>query len=196
MENTHPQTNPIPDVIAGLPEQHELISTIPSTENLERLNATIIPITVQQQEQTNWCWIACSVSIHNFYSPGSAVTQCQTASFLLNLTCCVGPIIPAGCNVPGLPSTCLQALRNLNKVKTINSLTFPEIQTEIRAQRPLIVGYTNPGNQSGHAIVLCGFDNAGYVYIIDPTTGTAVVKFADFIFYYSKYFSEVSFTQR
>jgi hypothetical protein len=159
--------------------------------------ATIIPgLFIPNQLQSNWCWLACSVGIHNFYAPNDQGSQCQLAAILLGKSCCNSPL-PTGCNVPGLPSTALSRMNNLASKKVIYDLTFPAIQTEIRANRPIILGYTEPNQNQGHAIVVCGFENPGTVGAIDPQIGGFVyIKFSDLLFEYGKHNSEVCFTKK
>lgn len=199
MENKHPQNPQTTGTTAAVPDEYKLISKELSTENLSEEVAgkswAIINMSVQPQEQSNWCWLACSVSVHNFYWPNNPVTQCHAANQMLGLPCCNNPL-PSGCNAPGFPSDCLRAMNNLNKTVSINNLSFPEIKTEINRSQPMVIGYTNAGSQTGHAVVLVGYDTAGYVRVIDPSVGIVDRKYADLIFYYSQFFSEVCFTRR
>ena len=197
MEN-YSQTLPEQEVVSAIPSDFQILSNELSMESVaSKINvdvAKVLPITVQKQEQSNWCWIACSVSVHNYFNPAQPGSQCQLASMMMNQPCCANP---GPCNVPGSPSNALQLMNNLSRVLAINNLSFPDVQTEINYGNPIILGYTPGSVQQGHAIVLCGYDKSnGNVYVLDPETGPAVGPFSSIIFAYSKYPSQVCFTKR
>ena len=163
---------------------------------------TIPNFTLNPQQQTNWCWLATSADAHNFYRPQAPTTQCALAGHLLfndPARCCAGPV-PGACNQPGPPSVALQALGNLaGAAFPLNTLSYPQVQNEINAGRPIIVGYTQPQQHVGHAILLLGYADvpnaASKVLIGDPARGLLEGTFSDLLFNYSPYASEVSFTR-
>ncbi|HLI62087.1 MAG TPA: hypothetical protein VKV05_01720, partial [Terriglobales bacterium] len=68
----------------------------------------ILPFEVQPQLESEWCWAAVSTSIAHFYSPSSAVTQCQVVNQQLKRTdCCTNPG-SNNCNQPGYLDQALQ----------------------------------------------------------------------------------------
>lgn len=87
-------------------------------------------------------------------------------------------------------------MNNLNSVDPASGLSFSDVQTQIYESKPLVLGYYMPGNQSAQALVLCGFDGDGYVYVIDPLSGTVRTKLGELVEFYTRYEGEVSFTQR
>lgn len=182
----------------ALPQAHELLSKEPSTAGLSSradANAIMLNISVYPAQTQNWPWLACAVSVHNYFSPDNLATQCQVMSQITGQSCCSSPM-PDACNVPGKPSDALRAMNNLDRVSPASGLSFSDVQTEIYESKPLVLGYSMPGNESAQAIVLCGFDDDGYVYVIDPLTGTARTKLSDLVEFYTRHGGEVSFTQR
>ena len=57
-----------------------------------------LPVPVQLQCQSNWCWAAAGVSIDRCYKSTSTLTQCQLANKKFNGLDCCGPDGPGGCN--------------------------------------------------------------------------------------------------
>ncbi|SJZ67423.1 Peptidase_C39 like family protein [Chitinophaga eiseniae] len=182
----------------ALPENHELLSHELTTAGLPsnaNENATKLNISVEHAQTRNWLWLACAVSVHNYFSPDSPVTQCQVASQITGQSCCSSPM-PDACNVERDPSAALRALNNLNRVCSARDFNFSDVQNEILAGRPLILSVSSPGVESGRVIVLFGIDDASNVYVMDPQTGTARANFMDIANFYCELSGEVSFTQR
>lgn len=52
----------------------------------------LIPnFSVQPQQYSNWCWLACAVSIYNFYSPSTAQAQGTLLGIMLRSNVCSNP---------------------------------------------------------------------------------------------------------
>ena len=181
----------------------QTLATAATLADSDQVGATrVIPdFTLHPQQQSNWCWLATSSDVHNFYLPAAPITQCALAGGVLfndPTRCCTSPV-PGACNQPGLPSTALRALGNLMGAPfALNTLSYPQVQTEINAGRPIIVGYTQPQQQVGHAVLLLGYTDvptaASKILVGDPARGYLEVSFSDLLFTYSRYASEVCFT--
>ena len=48
--------------------------------------ARTLPLQVQRQAMTEWCWAAVSVSVNLLYRPDATHTQCELAGDTLKLT--------------------------------------------------------------------------------------------------------------
>src|SRR5437016_1161349 len=85
-------TNTIP--IQPPPEPHAAVPALPGLAGPVMLDVPYV-----RQEQTEWCWAACSQMVAAFFG-NSAVKQCELANFLHNQTkCCQKPDSNA-CNQP------------------------------------------------------------------------------------------------
>jgi hypothetical protein len=186
------------DVLAS----SRIASFVPAgPDDLDLVQWTIIPnFQLSQQAASNWCWISTSLDAYRYYTPSSNWTQCMLAGALLfgdQKKCCQAPT-PGDCNQPGPPSVALRYLSILAGVRPINNLSYPDVKREIDARRALILGYTEPGQAVGHAILILGYGDeggTGYVYVGDPARGFGQAKFSDVLFTYSQGNSEVSFTR-
>src|SRR4029079_4998564 len=69
--------------------------------------------TMQQQQQTEWCWAAVSVSVNLFYHPASGQTQCAVANVAMGPTTCCQDGSTAQCNQPWFLDQALQIVGDL-----------------------------------------------------------------------------------
>src|SRR5204862_8288156 len=60
--------------------------------------AAALNLTMEHQEQINWCWSAVGVSEKKFYAPADATRQCEQAAHQLNRTSCCNN--PSSCDQP------------------------------------------------------------------------------------------------
>lgn len=122
-------------------------------------SATVAAI---QQEQSNWCWAACSSAVLQHY--GINASQEDIVNYikggLYNQTATTGEM--------------LRAVRENGLSASFRGVpTYDQIQSEIDTGNPMetLIGWTNGG---GHALVLDGyFLNQGrqYINIMDPWYG-------------------------
>jgi hypothetical protein len=141
-------------------------------------------LSVQTQQQTNWCWAAVSTSVSHFYNAGSAWTQCLVANSALprNDCCGAGASDPAKCDKPWYLDTALQTTGNLASVIT-RALSFAEIQTEIGKDAPIgsRVGWYGGGGHFQTVVGwLVGEGGTEYIDISDPIYLDAQIEYADF----------------
>ncbi|WP_409490751.1 papain-like cysteine protease family protein [Amycolatopsis sp. cmx-11-12] len=130
--------------------------------------ATTIPITMQAQQKSNWCWDASGNTIAAWW--GHSITQtkfCQVAHNESGSDCA---------NNQGYLSDQQRVFRWLgfSNVGSYNSsgqtLSFATIKSQVDARQPIgtRIGWRNGG---GHMHVLYGYDNSGgatTVYYGDP----------------------------
>jgi len=140
-----------------------------------------IPFTMYLQEQSNWCWSAVSVSVAQYYNPGTPwKSQCDLASAELGLTCCPAGSTP-GCNVPWYLD---QALTRTNNYKTYaaGAATTAQIQSELGLLRPLGVRIAWSGGGAHFVILSDYFSSASidYVTVEDPIFAQSTLTYAAF----------------
>jgi len=142
----------------------------------------ILAIQGQTQQHDEWCWAADCSSILNFL--GNPQTQCDVVNSELGITyaCQSAPFswndyanTPVEDLFVTLPST-VDALARLGVPSTGQSaaLSFPSVQTEIGANRPLIFRWLWVDDGGHHQLLGYGWDlRNGFpeVYYMDPWVG-------------------------
>lgn len=137
---------------------------------------------------TEWCWAAVSVSVDQFFRPGSTQTQCEIAGSALSKDCCSGKST-APCNVPHELNPVLATLRLLAGEPIVKPLDFADVQKQIDAGRPVCVlikwldDQGQPTNR-GHFNVISGYKltqgQKPFVSIADPLFGPSMVAYEEF----------------
>jgi hypothetical protein len=150
-----------------------------------------VPLTVQKQENSEWCWAAVTVSVDLFFRPASTHTQCEVAGGVLGLSCCSGGKLSKSdpCNVPHPIHTVLGRFHLLAADPIRKPLTFNQVQKEIDGGRPvcvLIKWRDDDGTVSnrGHFIAINGYrvtpSLKQFVAITDPFFGPSEIDYAIF----------------
>ena len=147
-----------------------------------------VPLTVERQKQSEWCWAAVSVSINRLFRPTAEHTQCELAGSALRLECCAGGV-PAPCNTPHEIHPVLGRLHLLAADPILDPLTFTAVQKEIDAGRPICVlikwleADGKPGDR-GHFIAINGYRvtpaQKQFVSITDPHYGHSEIDYSQF----------------
>ena len=136
------------------------------------LNEKIINVPWIKQEQSNWCWAACTEMILRYYGK-SGIQQCELANELFNQSeCCLNPA-SRKCNKP-----CdIEAVSNLYSRKCIHSefvdknVPFSKLQSELDADRPIEVFLSWKNKKTGHLVIIRGWridDKEEFVHVNDP----------------------------
>lgn len=139
--------------------------------------------TMQQQQQSEWCWAAVSTSAALFYNPASPWTQCTLVNAQLNQTTCCQGGSASPCNQPWFLESALQATGNLDHFST-GSEPLPSVENQIAKGAPLGVriGWQGGG---GHFIAVVGYDDsqpgAETVTVADPLYGPSIVSYSTFL---------------
>ena len=138
-------------------------------------------MTMQHQEQSNWCWSAVSVSVKLFYSPGFPITQCEQANRQFALTTCCGSGATTTCNVPWFLNEALSGLGNLVSWAG-GAMPFADVTIQLDASRPIgcRIGWSGGG---GHFVAIDGCDSSAPqqpITIKDPIFGTSVLAYSTF----------------
>jgi hypothetical protein len=162
------------------------------TDWLERNN---LGLTMQLQQQSEWCWAAVATSVARFFDAASTWTQCAVVDAELGLTTCCTNGASAACNQPWFLD---RALTRVNHFDHWNggAATRTQVVDEIEGGRPLgvRVGWSGGG---GHFLVIDGYDedaeenDANIVEVRDPFYGTSRLSYDDLL---SRYESSGSWT--
>jgi hypothetical protein len=141
----------------------------PSTAALHELESvnTRLEVPLQQQEQTNWCWAAVTVTVFDFYRNGAGSPQCPVADLELGRQDCC-PLNPQ-CNEVATLDLPLRRNGNFRDLQD-SPATFPDVITEITNRRPL--GCRVEWFQGGsHFLLVNGF--------ADHPSGMKTIEIAD-----------------
>lgn len=152
--------------------------------------AGALPVPLQHQEQSNWCWAGTSQGILGYF--GNNVAQCTIANWALSRTdCCNTPVIPAGCNIPlsmygtAGNDSIQSVLQNFGTITTIgqNSVLTPaNMVTEMNAGRPFMIRWQWLPNTTGaaHFLTVKGFignNSNGIVHLNNPWDGEVMTDY-------------------
>ena len=146
------------------------------------------PFTMQYQQQTNWCWAAVAVSVHDYFTPpealvDSTITQPALATQLLkdrgirSPQCDQTPVSTV-CNQPQALDVALAITRNLRLDGALANkhLTFECIHDWVTAQLPVAARIKWRG-EGAHFIALdgCKLMSSGQqlVHVQDPNSHTS-----------------------
>jgi hypothetical protein len=130
-------------------DPHPVSIDPPVTTEARSLVATDSTLVMEKQEQTNWCWSAVAVSIHNFLDPKvsnlvPAWTQGLLATKLLtagggSMNCTLPKDASTVCNQPGPLDTALTITGNLSKGGFLENcyLSYESLQKWVTAKLPV-----------------------------------------------------------
>ncbi|WP_415894229.1 papain-like cysteine protease family protein [Neptuniibacter sp. PT8_73] len=144
-------------------------------------NSRHLNMTMQRQEQSNWCWAAVSVSTALFYDASFNGTQCELANWAFNTkTCCIDGT-SATCDKPYYLDRALEHVGHLNQF-VHRSFSMNEVSAQIDNGHPLGVriGWTGGG---GHFVVIDGYNTISTpntIVIKDPWYGISVMPYNGF----------------
>jgi hypothetical protein len=149
---------------------------------------------MQTQQQSNWCWAAVAVSLHNFLNPNKASwTQGSLATPVLveekeiksGVDCTSTPGL---CNIPAALNDALDQTGNLREYLGNTRLTYDSIKNWVNANLPLGLRIVWPGT-GAHFIVIDGFvertTGEQLVHVEDPITGASVWHYQELFVNYA-----------
>ena len=148
-------------------------------------------LTVEHQQQTQWCWAAVSNSVSHFYDAGSTWTQCAIVNAELGQTTCCTNGSSSACNQPWYLDRALTRVGCLLSWAS-GTLTFATVKSLINSTRPPCArqGWSGGG---GHVMaIVCYFEGllgllagagstAKRLRISDPWYGDSVVDYDVFV---------------
>ncbi len=146
----------------------------------------LLPLRMEAQEQSNWCWSAVGTSIGLFRSTG-AWTQCEVATISIPqfpggplgpLDCCgsAGP-----CNVYGYLDISLATTQTFEDL-VAGSISFDDLVAELEAGLPVCLRVAwNAGGAHFVAISGAATDQQGrrYIDVADPGSGSITTQMFD-----------------
>ena len=145
------------------------------------LNAQVLNMPENIQENDQWCWAGCTKSVLDYY--GNNFSQCQIADYARtqitwhdfgDTDCCVNPNL--GCNywnygygANGSMEDILEHFDNIQNYGISSDLTLAQITSNISENKPFIVrwGWNSGG---GHFVVGHGI-NGNSIYYMNPWFG-------------------------
>lgn len=138
-------------------------------------NLSSVSVQLRPQETDNWCWLANTQMIHEFF--GHSISQCDLANTQLGKgNCCDNKGAAScpktdDCNSAGTTEVAIQSL-NYTLTKETSPLSWDEIRNEIFCnKRPLVFGDGPSGGGVGHVRVIYGYVNTGgtqFLSLMDP----------------------------
>jgi len=130
-------------------------------------DANPLPIVLEPQALSNWCWAAVTSSVENFYQEAYAASQCEVATRCLPWPCCPpGP--DTGTNPLNVTYNLQTALnQNANPPAIGGQISYSDLQAEISLGRPIcFVVHWDAGG--AHVLLAVGWSGSGDVWIDDP----------------------------
>ena len=127
---------------------------------------------IEKQQMSNWCWAACTVSIHRFYEKDPAFSQRQLVAKVLQMPICTKPKPLPPCNKTFDFGKALHALGHLFG-NSIDSPLLPlELNSELESGRPVGCQMDIP-QIGGHVVIVISGkqDNSGnlFLQVADPS---------------------------
>lgn len=132
-----------------------------------------------RQEQTEWCWAACTAMIAGFLRPTQPVVQqCALANILLGKTNCCNTPTPTACNRPCEIESILPVYKTqkILGIGELNPLTPNELLFELTNNGPVEVGYLWWGG-GGHVAIVYGVTASDRLAVHDPWFGSGFVTY-------------------
>jgi hypothetical protein len=148
--------------------------------------AAILDVPYARQEQTEWCWAACSEMVARFLG-NATVQQCELANFLHGQTDCCQTPGSAACNrpCPVLGVGLVYQHLHINCVSQAGPVNLLVIAQEINARRPVEVGYLWTGG-GGHVALIRGYTAQGLLAVHDPWFGSGTVTYPAVLLAYGR----------
>lgn len=150
-----------------------------STPQPPELRWSRLAFTMQNQQQTNWCWCAVTVSVANYY--GDSLNQCGFANTALSRNDCCGAGGPGPCNVTNDLVTPLTTAGHLASWQS-SAPTFQQIRSEIDNGRPVTTHVAWSGG-GGHFVAVTGYltGSTEFVAVQDPLGTASDLRLSSFI---------------
>jgi len=148
-------------------------------------------LTVEHQQQTQWCWAAVSNSVSHFYDAASTWTQCTIVNAELGQTTCCTNGSSAACNKPWYLDRALSRVGCLLSWAS-GTLTFATVQSLVNSGRPPCARQGWSGGGGHFMAIVCYFEGilgllsgsgstARRLRISDPWYGDSVVDYDVFV---------------
>jgi hypothetical protein len=148
-------------------------------------------LTVEAQQQTQWCWAAVANSVSHFYDAASTWTQCTIVNAELGQTTCCTNGSSSACNKPWYLDKALTRVGCFLSIAS-GTLTFATIKTLINSGRPPCARQGWSGGGGHFMAIVCHFEGllglivgggstAKRLRISDPWYGDSVIDYDVFV---------------
>ncbi len=147
-----------------------IITSLLLAVNIGVAQTYLADVSVTKQEQTNWCWVANTKCILNYYG-FTTNKQCDIAEYARTLkpgtfgnsSCCNSP--SGKCNTPneikynyGI-SGMLTHFGSIASIPSDGPIALTKIKSELDGKRPFVIGiFWSQGG--GHVVVGCGYSSS------------------------------------
>jgi hypothetical protein len=148
-------------------------------------------LTVEAQQQTQWCWAAVANSVSHFYDAASTWTQCTIVNAELGQTTCCTNGSSSSCNKPWYLDKALTRVGCFLSIAS-GTLSFATIKTLINSGRPPCARQGWSGGGGHFMAIVCSFEGllglivgggstAKRLRISDPWYGDSVIDYDVFV---------------
>lgn len=144
----------------------------------------LLPLTMEPQAQTNWCWAAVASSVGNFLqdeNPAGNLSQCEVAAAVLaGKDCCNDP---DSCNVDKLLEDALNAVGHMNGQPFSGPTTFDSVKTLTSPPYSVPIGVRVAIGADGHFLLIVGFlddDERQWIHTADSCYGPGTYDINEF----------------
>lgn len=148
-------------------------------------------LTIEAQQQTQWCWAAVANSISHFYDAASTWTQCTIVNAELGQTTCCTNGSSSSCNKPWYLDKALTRVGCFLSIAS-GTLTFTTIKTLINSGRPPCARQGWSGGGGHFMAIVCYFEGllglivgggstARRLRISDPWYGDSLIDYDVFV---------------
>jgi Papain-like cysteine protease AvrRpt2 len=145
----------------------------------------LLPLAMQHQAQTEWCWAAVSASVGDFLGwsePPGTRTQCDIANSLLGLADCCGNGSSDECNRTTLLDVALELVGHKNGDPYEGTASFDSI-VQLTSEFKVPIGVRVDIGGDGHFLLIVGFNNDNgnqWVRVADPIYGPNSYDYTEF----------------
>lgn len=160
-----------------------MVDKLEITPDLSVASQAPLNVPMIMQEQTQWCWAACTQMVTQYYDDDLA-TQCDFVNWNFGQTTCCSNGRSSACNRP-LPRARVVAVFGhwgINSTWSATPMaTFIQLQQQISVGAPLRISWSWTGG-GGHAVMIIGTTvNAGVasVYVNDPWNGASLMTYTE-----------------
>ena len=121
----------------------------------------VVKVPLAFQEQSQWCWAACSNSILRYFK--KTISQCSIANYAWSSdSCCKNP---NPCNKGNYMYGKAGSLKGIldhwcvSSKKQKGSLPYWFLKKEIESKRPIIIRWEWANSKSGHFLIIRGYNH-------------------------------------
>ncbi len=145
----------------------------------------LLDFSMQQQDQTNWCWAAVAASVVRYYHADTQWTQCRIAEGELQRADCCDGEDGGLCNVYGFLPSALYRVGCLKVWDIGKRALLEQLCAEIDEQRPLCARVQWQGG-GAHFVAIVGYlEDGDLIAVEDPFWGPSDIAYNTFCTHYT-----------